>query len=382
MTQNLLSEAAQLSSFKMDITNIKIYMLIVMLVFIVCYLSFSISNKWYATDFPVFYYAASTIIDPDAPIEAIYRYDVDLYNKYNIPGENPPGLDFIYSLLAAYIMSPLALMPYYTAKTVMITINFFAYLGGVTIALRLGGAKGLTQINLLVLSCFWMPFIHNLKAGQVNAVLFFLISLAVLAATRNRPYLCGILLGITALFKIFPIAIALVLGLKNWRILIACSVVFGSSFLVPGSLEWFSVIGNIYQGNYTPVYLWLKQYSYIWFICYVFCIAGLTALIVYFSKKANYSFLASFAIPAMFLTLPLIEYYHLTMLMFSYAYLLVTTIKLKKVLLIPIILSIILICSFYIFHDHLFNVIGLLLLWTTLVFQQFFTIFEDEKNTT
>jgi hypothetical protein len=186
-------------------------MIVMILLFSFWYLSSYLSYSFNGTDFPTFYYAASTIIDNDTPGRAVY--EIDFENKYNIP--EMPIRDFIYSIPSAYIMAPLALMPYYTAKSVMIFINILTYLGGVAIALRLGGATGRNFFYLFALSTLWMPSIINLLYVQVNAVLFFLISVAILAATKNRPISCGTLLGIAAMFKLFPVAIAMVLGLKN-----------------------------------------------------------------------------------------------------------------------------------------------------------------------
>jgi hypothetical protein len=270
----------------MGLKNSKMNIL-VMLVLILCYwFSIFISNYTYCTDFPVFYYAASTIVDPNTANEAVYERDSA--NKYNIPESRAAHFDFIYSMPVAYIMAPLALLPYYTAKAVMIFVNILMYLGAVAIALRLGGATGRGFVYPLAFSCLWMPFIENLRFGQVNAIMLFLVSVAALAATKKRPALCGTLLGIAALFKLFPIAIAMVLGLKDWRIFVACAVVLGASFLVPGSLEWLPAIGNIYPGGYSPIYLWLKEFGSLWFFCYAGGIAGVTALVVHRAKKASF----------------------------------------------------------------------------------------------
>jgi hypothetical protein len=325
------------------------------------------------TDFPIFYYAASTIMDKDTPNHAVY--EIDHANKYNIPEPRPSHIDFIYSIAAAYILSPLALMPYYTAKSVMIFMNILMYLGGVSIALRLGRAKGQTFFFLLTLSILWMPFIKNMRFGQINAILFFLISVSVLFAAKNKPIWCGILLGTAALFKLFPLAIAMILGLKNWRIFVACALFIGCSLLIPGSMQWFSVIGNIYPAGYTPIYLWLKQFGIIWYLCYAGSIAGITALIVSRSKEISYPIIASFGIPAMFLSMPLVQYYHLTILMFSFAYLSAISLadisqKSNIVLLVSIILAIEVI-QIQLPFSRLF---GLFLLWIVLAFLLTFRI--------
>ena len=81
------------------------------------------SYKTYNTDFPCFYYVASTVLDPQASNEDIYRYADDKENKYSIPEKKEVKDTLLYSVPAAYLLAPLALMPYYTAKTVMIFLN-------------------------------------------------------------------------------------------------------------------------------------------------------------------------------------------------------------------------------------------------------------------
>jgi len=359
----------------MEKSNNKFKLIFSGVVLLVCfYFSVFLSHYTYNTDFAVFYYAASTILDPNTPNISVY--DIDTTNKYSIPeATQSHGFTFIYSMPVAYIIAPLALMSYFKAKAVMIFINIMLYLSAIAIVLRMGKASGRWFAYPLALLCLWWPFIQNMRQGQVNGILLFLIALAVFAATKNRPTICGIFLAIAALFKLFPIAIAMLLGLKNWRIFASCIVAFSVSFIIPGSLKWFQAIGNIYGGSYAPIYLWLKQISLVWFWVYAATIAGFSALVVYRAKDANYPLLTSFAIPAVFLTMPIMEYYHLTLLSFSYSYLIVTTKKSIHLLIVSIIFTFILInTSFLFFNLSVLNIIvslSLFVFWAALAYNLF-----------
>ncbi len=205
-----------------------------------------------------------------------------------------------------------------------------------------------------------------MRYGQVNGILLFLIALAVLAATKNHPTLCGILLAIASLFKLFPIAIAMVLGIKNWRIFASCIVAFCVSFLIPGSLKWFQGIKNIHGGLSAPMYFWLKQFGLAWFWVYAAIIAGFSAFIIYRAKSTNYPLFTSFAIPTALLTMPIMEYNHLTLLAFSYSYIIVTTKRSSYLMLTAIIFSFILINISRFFFSLLYLkiiVFGLFVFW-------------------
>ena len=340
----------------MEKSNRKFKLIFSVVVLLVCfYFSVFLSHYTYNTDFGLYYSTAKKILDSNTPNISIY--DIDTVDKYSIP-EAIENAGFPYSMPVAYIMAPLALMPYFKAKAVMIFINILMYLSAITIALKMGRASGRWFAYPLALLCLWWPFIQNMRQGQVNGILLFLIALAVLAATKNRPSICGIFLAIAALFKLFPIAIAMMLGIKNWRIFASCIFVFVISFLIPGSPKWIEAISGYprYYIHYSLIYLWLKQFSFIWFWIYASIIAGFSALVVYRAKDANYPILTSFAIPAVFLTMPILEITHFTLLPFSYAYLLVSAKRSNRLLINSIFISFIMISISFFSKERLFSI--------------------------
>lgn len=327
------------------------------------------------TDFPVYYHTAKTILDPSSHNAEVYALGAS--TKYSIPEDLKP-IAFIYSMAAAYLMAPLALLPYYIAKAFMIFLNCMAYLGAIAITLRINGTSGRFFFYPLALSFLWIPFLQDLRSGQIDGPLLLLVACAVFWAAQNRPALSGTFLGIASLFKLFPLAIAMVLGLRNWRILVACILIFSTTFLIPGSFDWFSALGNINK-NYSPIYMCLTRYGKSWFYLYAMMIAGITALVSHRCKCENHAILVSLAIPAVLLIMPIIEYYHSTFIIFPYVYLCTSDNKTDKIVVVAIAASAVLISASFIFagssihfgfRPYLSNmllIIGLFVLWGSVV---------------
>lgn len=223
------------------------------------------SYKTYSTDFPCFYYVASTILDPQASNEDIYRYTEDTENRYSIPEKKEVKDTLLYSVPAAYLLAPLGLMPYYMAKATMIFLNMVAYLFAVAMILKLSNASSRDITWGTAIACLWLPFFHTIGFANIDAFILFLVASAVFAVTSGHPYLCG------ALFA---------------------------------------------------TYLWLNAVNPVLVFLYPVIIGITTALITVFAKSDDYPLLASFAIPAVFLAMPRLEYNHLTLLVFTYGYLL------------------------------------------------------------
>jgi hypothetical protein len=353
---------------------------IIILFFCFCFSVF-LSHYTINTDFAQYYSVANKIFDSNAPNISVY--DIDTANKYLIP-EATEFHGFPYSMFAAYIMAPLALIPYFKAKAAMIFINILMYLAAIAIVLRLAGASGRWFVYPFALFCLWPPFIENMRQGQINAMLLFLIAFAAFAATKNRPNWCGFFLAIAALFKVFPLAIAMVLGIKNWRIFSSCLIAFVISFFIPGSLKWFQAISNNlarYNFLYNPIYSWLQQFSPVWFWVYAFTIASCSALVAYRARDANYPILTSFAIHAVLLIIPIIEYAHLTLLALPYAYIIVSSKRSNRMLRTIVFLSLIMLSIpffpvklflFKIIAPQVLMLLGLFVVWAALAENLFF----------
>ena len=240
-----------------------------------------------------------------------------------------------------------ALMPYYVAKSLLIFLSIISYLFAVVIVLRLNAATGRWFFYPLALSCLWLPFIQDIRSAQVNCLILLLVSMASYFATKERAFMCGALLSFAALIKLFPLAIAMTLGLKNWRIFVSCAFIFAASFLISGSTGWFTAIGNIYQADLMPLYLISSRFGVAWFVLIATTIAALTALIAYRTVSTDYPLLVAFSIPAVLLTMPILEYYHLTILMFSYVYILTSHHKDDRLMIFSLGVSFVMISAAY-----------------------------------
>lgn len=355
------SEEISLEVFK------KTIVVSLLLVFLYCISTF-MSSYTYNTDFPAFYRAAKVIHDRDVPNTSVYEVDVTT-NKYNIP---EAFVHYRFSVLIAYLMSPLALLPYNVAKAIMIAINFLAYGFSMVIILHLKKASGRWFIYPLALSFLWMPFVHDIRFVQVNSLLLFLITLSVLFASKNRPFIGGAILGLAALFKVFPIAIAMVLGIKNWRIIVSCAAIFGVALLFPGTKEWFSSFAYtpFLEKLYSVIYLALKDNSIVLYGIYVSIIGGVTALKAYCCRNCDYLSLTALAIPATLLTMPVIEYFHLVLLILTYTVFIFFNITIYYRIMAAVSFIFVYLAGFLFPFSYLTNYIipfGLILLWIPLV---------------
>lgn len=276
-----------------------------------------ITNRTTIGDFQLYYRAACIILDPSVANSLVYS-SLN-FDKYAIPWLNTAG--FPYSMAAAYILAPLAFLPYFWAKTTFIFIDLIAYLVAVGLLLRNLGAAKRWFFYPIALSLLWFPFFMDVINGQINSILFLLVVLATFATTKNKPVLAGILIGLAALFKLFPLAIALVLGIKNWRIWVACAATFAVSFLIPGSTLWLASISHLPSQAYTPAHQYFSRFGLYWFWVYSAAIGAITAITAWRARHIEFIYLASLAIPGAFLAAPIVEIYHLVFLMLPYLYL-------------------------------------------------------------
>ncbi len=278
-------------------------------------------------------------------------------------------------MAAAYIFVPFALLPYQTAKVVWNLLSLIMYLLSVVLILQLEKVSQQRCIEYLSISLIWFPFLFSQYFNQSNVIILLFVSLAILAASKEKPYLSGIFISIASLFKLFPIVLALVFGIRNWRILFMFGLIFILSLLIPGSLEWFTSIRVIFP-RYSSIYLLLNKLGIYWYYIYDATIILAKAIVVYRAKAASYLQLAAIAITAVFLVMPLIKYHHLTLLVVSFAYLFSVIKNMPRTMMYLTILAYFMI-NFYInFSLQVIPAIGLLLIWFVLTI----SIIQTDKN--
>lgn len=354
----IISTQFSSTKYAFNILFIALYLLVIFL------LSLYVARYTKNTDFPVFYSTAKTVLEKGISGNAIYI--IDRTNQHQIP-EPQTDLTFIYSKAAALILSPLGLLPYYYAKATMIFLNIVAYLSGTFLLLNLLGFTGRNHFYLWGLAFFWPPFLQAIRFGQIDGLLFCLIVFALYLAQNQRLFSSGMAIGTAMLFKISPLALALVLATKNRKVLIGCLFIFASSFIIPDACNWFKAVPDVDPRAFSIIYMFLKSQGLWLYIAYCIFMGTTTALIVYKKKAITYCHIFAIALPTIYLTMPVVEYYHLTSLIISFLFLL------SKANSRPMTIGLLLTTCYFLlsvcikFELPLFTFLGLYLLWTYLI---------------
>jgi alpha-1,2-mannosyltransferase len=175
-----------------------------------------------------------------------YRVDLDVYRLgsavllhggalYGTLPSTQDGqhLPFTYPPFAAILLSPLTLMPYWTAGVVMtlLTLGLAAVVLVVVLrsldALPTGSRRWVVLGALLLLAEVVEPLRTAVYAGQVDVLLMALVALDVLVDTPRWPR--GLLVGLAAALKLTPAVFVLYFLLRRDR---RAAAVAGLSFLV------------------------------------------------------------------------------------------------------------------------------------------------------
>lgn len=154
-----------------------------------------ISGLGAPSDFAVYYRAAKDILSGTSPYEnSAYFY--------------PPSV--------AFLMAPVGLMPYLTARWIWFLLSYALFL---TAAWLIWRAAGGGRIALCCIACVWAlggAAKESFDVGQLS----FLLVLALAAAFTQGTQLSGIAAGFGGALKYFPgvLAMAFILE-RNWRAL-------------------------------------------------------------------------------------------------------------------------------------------------------------------
>lgn len=276
------------------------------------------------TDFEAFYRTGNIILNEDLPAGDVYRSDQQFVDQHS-SADDEFFVQFRYSMLAAYLFTPLALFSYDTANAIFIFINIIAYLVSVFLVLRSQNATGRWFLYPLVLSILWMPFIQNIRWGQVNALLLLFITVGILAARSDRFIWAGVVLAVATLFKPFALAVTMVMCIKEWRIAFSFVAVMAATLIIlPGTVDWFhSFLWPPHPWFcYSAMYSYLNSFGPYYFWIYALIIGGLTAMVALYHREQDYMTIGSLAIPAAFLAMPVLEIQYPTVLVFTYVWLL------------------------------------------------------------
>lgn len=155
-----------------------------------------------SNDFDTYYVAGKSVL------EGWNLYDGTISTPYS--GSRGP---FLYPPFAACVFLPLALLPLPAAAVVWNSLNILFFIWSVTFCRELfvhagkGSLPNLRMHELFPAALIGAGiFFDNLVMTQVNLLIFFLITGALLLRVRGRPRLSGFLMAISCFFKLAPLA--------------------------------------------------------------------------------------------------------------------------------------------------------------------------------
>ncbi len=194
-----------------------------------------------------------------------WLHGTDLYDNFR---------GFVYSPLAAAFFAPFTLLPDAAANILWRLLNVGIYLGAVAWWLKVGLQETISRKSYPWIFLLLLPLsIGNLNNGQVNPLIAGLLMIAILAAREERWNLAALCIAVTTYFKIYPLALGLVLVVLfprrfTWRLLVALLLMGALTFVLQRPhyvLEqyrlWFATRSGddrkLYKMSIAPRDLWM-----------------------------------------------------------------------------------------------------------------------------
>jgi hypothetical protein len=160
-------------------------------------------------------------------------------------------LGFDYPPLVAFLVRPLAAMPYRVAATIWLwTLLSATIYACIVVAGEVLPATWPRPAIGFCVAILFAPAAYNLWHGNLNALVFLSLALALRAWVRGDEIGCGVALALGGAAKVAP-AVLLILLLRRrwWRGLAVGSATLGASLIAGGALvgfdrlrEWFTVV--------------------------------------------------------------------------------------------------------------------------------------------
>jgi hypothetical protein len=188
------------------------------------------------------FYVAGTLLDR-YPAERLYDFELQrrLYHEV-LPGlEEQVQLPYAYPPFIAFVLWPLARLPYAWSFAVWLVLSLSLYSLGLRLLLsRLPSLSGPDRVTAVLLALSFEPFIMECwLGGQLSVLGFFCISLAWYCHQSGRPFAAGLALGV-CLYK--PTLLVILLPMlavgRRWGILagfgVAALSLAGLSVLIAG----------------------------------------------------------------------------------------------------------------------------------------------------
>jgi len=166
-------------------------------------------------------------------------------------GENiySQWMGFVYSPVVAAFFAPFAWMPVSLANVLWRVLNTALLLGGLTALLKTNLFAGITEKNFGILYILLVPLaVGNIDISQANPLVAGMLLLAIAAVYTERWTSAAICVAIATYFKIYPIAVGLLICVIaprrfSWRMLIA----FLLLLLIPFIFQHWSYVSSQYH---------------------------------------------------------------------------------------------------------------------------------------
>jgi len=145
---------------------------------------------------------------------------------------------FVYSPVTAAFFAPLSLIPMLAANIVWRLLTTAVFLGGVAWWLKTDLHRWIPERRHTLVFILLFPLaIGNFNNGQVNPLVIGLLMMGIIAAHRERFTLAAFCIAVATYFKIYPLAVGLLLILLfprkfSWRLIVALIVIGALSFLL------------------------------------------------------------------------------------------------------------------------------------------------------
>lgn len=176
-------------------------------------------------DYAFFYYAFHAVLSHHGNFA--HMYNLHLQQVWMVAHHFPsnPFNQYVYPPQFAVIFSAFGLLSFPVSFALWMVMVLILYLLGISCLIKLfwRRIRRIHLIGLLFAATALDPFQIDLAVGNVNSMLFALISISFYFLYRKkRPGWAGAMLGIAVLIKVTPLAILFVFVLrKQWRLCIA-----------------------------------------------------------------------------------------------------------------------------------------------------------------
>lgn len=228
--------------------NYRYLPLLLFLVLTILFTRFGFIPAWnnINSDFPN-YYTSSRLLTEGNSLSNIYD-DKWFQGQINEYGINEKGKFSPFPPPTVFVMVPLTFLTPLTAKRIFILLNLAALFITAGIFKKISGISFINCLNIILLS--GSALINNFLFGQLYLLILFLIVLGYYNMINGKEYSAGILWGIGAAVKYFPIIyIPMLIIQKKWKAVYALML----SIIIINVLAYISLGSGVYSGFFSHV---------------------------------------------------------------------------------------------------------------------------------